>query len=274
MSDLIPAGIGPYVQTLGTSQIYDDSQYAWQGSTWWQQLQPGSWRGVGFVMDTAQTKAGRRVALHEYPYRDTVWPEDLGKLPRRFTFTAFLVGDDVYQQRDAMLSAAEQPGEGTLVHPTMGTLQCVMLDCNAIDRRERGRVVELAFAFIMAGDILYPQTLLATGANVLDCAGALNTASASDLARQLTGTPTAALRAASAMVGPYAAGAVSLVNDATRAINAVRGLTGYFGRYATGARAQLLPPGATAQSCLANAITQRTATLNAANGLRRAASGL
>src|SRR5262249_16599750 len=62
-----------------------------------------SWRGVGFVMDVGQTTTGRRIAIHEYPYRDSIWAEDLGKLPRRFSFQAFLTGDDVYQFNGRLL---------------------------------------------------------------------------------------------------------------------------------------------------------------------------
>jgi prophage DNA circulation protein len=181
MAELIPPGIGPLTQTAGNQYAIDQSNTTWLQSTWWQQLQPGSWRGVGFVMDAAELKTGRRVAMHEYPYRDTVWPEDLGRLPRRFSFQAFLVGDDVYQQRDAMVEACEQPGEGTLVHPTFGSVECVLVDFTTTDRRERGRMVEIAFSFVVSGDILFPTTALATGAQVGALAGGLNEASAADL---------------------------------------------------------------------------------------------
>ena len=49
----------------------------------------GRGAGVGFVLDAGDTAAGRRVAIHEYPYRDDAWAEDLGKLPRRFSIQAF-----------------------------------------------------------------------------------------------------------------------------------------------------------------------------------------
>src|SRR5436190_10552423 len=106
MSDL-----GRELQTIGTAaNAIDNSGRSWEGGHWFEQLQPGSWRGHGFVMDMAQTSGGRRTALHEYPYRDSIWLEDLGKLPRRYVFQAFLTGDDVYQRRDAMLAACEKPG--------------------------------------------------------------------------------------------------------------------------------------------------------------------
>jgi prophage DNA circulation protein len=267
--------LGKALQTAGTTNTIDNSGESWLNSSWWRQLQPGKWRGVGFVMDTGQTHAGRRTALHEYPYRDTVWVEDLGRLPRRFAFSAFLVGDDVYQQRDRMIAACEQPGAGTLVHPTMGSIKCVLVDFSTTDRRERGRVVEISFAFVTAGDVLYPATATATGANVTDSAAALVTASAGDLSRTVNSLDRPLIPPASTVfVSDYAELGVNAVNDAARSLNAVAGLQGLFGRYSTGNRMTLLPAGTTVAGALAGSITTRQAVLTAADGLVAAAAAL
>jgi hypothetical protein len=286
MSDL-----GRAVQTGGTT-ARADSGPSWLDSSWWAQLQPGSWRGVGFVMDAAENKAGRRTALHEYPYRDSVWVEDIGRLPRRFAFQAFLTGDDVYQQRDRMMRACEQAGPGTLVHPTLGTVQCVLLDFTSTDRRERGRLVELAFQFIVAGDIQLPAASTATGENVTAAAGRVLGATAADLSRTLIdklglpATPSSSTAVARAMprtvmpapatqsLAGFPALAVEAVNDPTRALNAVTGLPGLFGRYSAGRRGTMLPSSATVDSVLADSITTRQAVLDAAASLQTALQGL
>jgi prophage DNA circulation protein len=270
----LPPGIGPLVQTAGLTLATDPSSQSWLDASWWQQLQPGSWRGVGFVMDAAETRAGRRIAVHEYPYRDTVWPEDLGRLPRRFSFQAFLVGDDVYQQRNAMIQACEQPGEGTLVHPTLGSVQCVLIDFSTTDRRERGRMVELAFSFIVSGDLLFPAATLATGDQINASALALNQASAADLALAITALTMSAPRAVQSTVDTFGALAVTAVNDPTRALNAVAGLPGYYGRYAAGRRGTTLPASATVDSCLSGCITTRTAVISASAALSASTRGL
>ena len=42
-----------------------------------------SFRGVPFKVIAAQVKKGRHSAIHEYPYVDGGWPEDMGRaLPR------------------------------------------------------------------------------------------------------------------------------------------------------------------------------------------------
>lgn len=251
----------------------NSSAASWSASAWYQQLQPGSWRGVGFVLDADDTAAGRRVAIHEYPYRDQAWAEDLGKLPRRFSLQAFLVGDDCYAQRDAMLAACEQPGPGTLVHPTLGAVQCVLLEFQCSDRRERGRVVELQLTFILAGSVLFPSTATATAQAVTTAAANLNLASASDLGASLTGVGTIAQQVTGA-VGQFTTLASSAVNDATRIFNSVRGLQGYFGRYAMGSVSVLQDADATVQSALAATTTARTLVNTSAALVNLAASAL
>jgi prophage DNA circulation protein len=255
---------GAVSQTVGLARTIDNSGNSWTGGDWWQQLQPGSWRGVGFVMDSAETHAGRRVAIHEYPYRDDVWPEDLGKLPRRFSIQCYQTGDDVYQQRDALLAACEQPGPGTLVHPTLGSVQCVLLDFAVADRREKGRYVEAILTFILAGAAQYPTVAIASGQAVTSAAAALNVASQGDLGSALAQLPQVA-RSAVASVNTYTGMALTAVNDASRMLGAVRGLQGYFGRYAVGSRQTMQPAVQTVQTALAAATTARTAVYAAAD---------
>jgi prophage DNA circulation protein len=47
-------------------------------------LQTASFRGVPFKVIAAQAKKGRRQAIHEYPYVDGGWPEDMGRALRTY----------------------------------------------------------------------------------------------------------------------------------------------------------------------------------------------
>lgn len=284
---------GSFQQRVGTWPAADQSYASWNDSRWWEQLQPGSWRGVGFVMDTVANHAGRRTATHEYPWRDTVWTEDLGKLPRRFVVQAYLTGDDVYQQRDAMLRAAEQPGPGTLVHPTMGTMQVVMIDFTWADRRERGRYIELNMAFVAAGELLYPTAAADSAAEVKEASQELDKASvdaikeaipkAKDTVDTTQVIETRGVGSPVLEVIPAGAGSnvrlfcdmvEQAVSDAARPLAAVRGLQGFYGRYASGGLTFAQPPSATVASCLANVTTTRTAVLAANDEVRRLAGML
>lgn len=102
------------------------------GWDWQSHINQASFRGVPFGVISGESVVGRRVAVHEYPYRDTVWVEDLGRSARKFTLRGFLIQDslvysagDVFSQRDAMIAACETSGGGLLVHPTLGEMNSV-----------------------------------------------------------------------------------------------------------------------------------------------------
>lgn len=107
---------------------------------WAANLQPASWRGVPFAVEVDTYRGGRRIALHEYPYRDDPWPEDTGRATRRIAITGFLLGDDVFDQRSALIAALEQPGPGTLIHTSFGSITATMDgDFTIGQRKELGR---------------------------------------------------------------------------------------------------------------------------------------
>lgn len=113
-------------------------------------------------------KAGRRNVMHEYPYRDDRWVEDLGRNGRRISITGFLAenaaygGGDVIAQRTAMIAACEQaPDEtagsgGEFVHPSLGCRTVFLLDFECEERTELGRAFELRFPFIQSGTQQFP----------------------------------------------------------------------------------------------------------------------
>lgn len=271
MSALPP--LSPIGSGTGSNVAVQPAQSSWLGGLWYQQLSPGSWRGLPFVLDNTPTKTGRRIALHEYPYKDSVWPEDLGKLPRHIQVSAFLVGDDCYSQKKAMIAACEQQGAGTLVHPTLGSMQVYLLSFQTVDRRDRGRYVEVDFEFIdAASTAIAPAATLNTGSMVSKLAGALNTASAGSLGSTLASlSPIATTIAAPAN---FAQQAVNMVNDPARALSAVSGLAGLYGRYAMGANTILQPAGSTVATALNAATVTRQAVIDAANALTAASNGL
>ena len=246
--------------------------------------QAASWRDLPFVVATDREAAGRRWAVHEYPFRDDAWPEDMGKLPRRFSFAAFLTGPDVLAQRARMVEAAEAPGEGELVHPVYGAMTVALLAFTASSPTERG-VVELAFDFLRGG----PRGV-ATEPSILNNTAAALGLAADDADVAVEGDwiskASTAARELAAQVQPYARAAVAAVGDAGRIVSAVAEvskLTGFngldgagrFGRYASaGSLARLVPGGqqvATAASTISNG---RVAVERATGNLTRLAGRL
>jgi prophage DNA circulation protein len=193
----------------------------------------------------APIKVGRRIVLHEYPYRDDPWPEDMGRASRMCRFSGFIVGDDVFDQRDAMKTAAEQKGSGTLVHPSLGSATATLLDFTATERADLGRAVELEFTFVISGQTqpIFPSTAASTQDYVDNQSSATDDASAADFGSDIGSAiqkGASVVQAGVATAGMWIGTAEHLVGDAGRVVGAVRGLASvvgggtYFGRYNVG----------------------------------------
>lgn len=132
------------------------------GDSWsWQDnLHAASFRGVPFAVTEGSTSFGRRQAVHEYPYRDSVWVEDMGRGTRHIHITGFIVqsskiytASDVMTQRDSLVAAAETAGAGTLVHPTLGELTVSVTDggLRIHESMEDGRMFRFTLTVIESG---------------------------------------------------------------------------------------------------------------------------
>ncbi len=252
------------------------------GGSWWDQLRPASWRGVPFGVFGGTARFGRRNAIHQYPNRDTVWVEDLGRTARRISMTAFLVGDDAIAQRERLLAACESPGDGELIHPTLGRLTVSLIDIASEERWDQGRVFAVSLAFVEGGKRVFPNAAISTGSTVSSAADAADSAASADFSTRAL----AALNQGAAVVGEatsvaaaWTAKAQRIGNDASNLYFLVGSLPGSYGRY-SGTRtgvvsAPALPaPGITLQSLLANGTILKSAVATAGSNLSSSASGL
>lgn len=152
--------------------------------SWRERLLPASFRGVPFGVEGSDDRFGRRGQTHEFPARDVPYHEDLGRAARQSSLTAFLIGDDYLEQRDRLLSAIEEGGPGTLVHPWFGSLQvCIDGSCSVSHRWDEGGYCAISLAFVEAGEQRYPTRGRDTEQALLDQAAALDV-SAVDLFAQ------------------------------------------------------------------------------------------
>lgn len=155
--------------------------------TWRDELRPASFRGVAFEVEADSGTFGRRTQVHEYPQRDKPWTEDLGRATRSFEITAFLIGDDYLQRRDALLAALEEEGAGTLVHPWYGELTVNVKDPARVSHsRLNGGMCEVALSFVEAGELEFPAAASSLGAQSLEAADDLGATVADDFAATFT----------------------------------------------------------------------------------------
>ncbi|REF27627.1 DNA circularization protein [Xenorhabdus cabanillasii] len=139
------------------SSLLGGSDSSWQ---WAEHLHPASFRGVPFAVISGESVFGRRQAVHEYPYRDTAWIEDLVRATRKITIRGFIIQNsavydapDVITQRKNLVAACETGSTGTLVHPTLGELTVSVTESGLrmTENAESGRVFEFTLTVIESG---------------------------------------------------------------------------------------------------------------------------
>ncbi len=174
-------------------------------------LQQGSFRGVQFNVGDHTAGGGRRVASHEYPYRDEGWAEDLGRSSRTWTIRCFVIGQDWASQRDALVTALEQSGAGTLIHPWLGSKQVVVDgDYQLTETTGEGGKATFSIPFREAGADQTPAATTDTQGQAQAAATNLQSTAATSAATgfSLTGQPDFVQEALAGQLGS-AGGAIS-----------------------------------------------------------------
>jgi len=97
---------------------------AMQDPEWFRSLVDASFRGIPFKVTQQTREGGIRGADHEYYGRDEGNTENAGNKIERFSFDAYVVGDD-YHLGTQDLIVALQSGAGLLIHPRWGERQCI-----------------------------------------------------------------------------------------------------------------------------------------------------
>lgn len=141
--------------------------------TWRDRIDPelrGSYRGVEFFVERADTTLGRRWLVHEYPRRDVPYAEDLGRRKKEYRLSFFVAGDDYDYQRDALIEALDAPGAATLVHPYLGTMSAVATDARMSESTAEGGSCTFEVTFTESGQELEPETTIDTQLEVENAA--------------------------------------------------------------------------------------------------------
>lgn len=83
----------------------------------------GKYKGVPFYVVSTTWLVGRRQPFHSLPFQDNgVVSSDLGREPIEVKIDALVLGDDVRDQRDALLDVFQESGAGMLYTPDTGRI--------------------------------------------------------------------------------------------------------------------------------------------------------
>lgn len=216
---------------------------------WKDKLHAASFRGVPFAVIDGEGSFGRRQAVHEYPYRDTAWIEDLGRGTRRMTLNGFLIqssklykASNVMAQRDSLIAAVERAGPGTLVHPTLGELTVSIPEggLSVKEGAEDGRVFHFTLNVIESGLKVFAITSAADAASTVKTSW-LSTisATAATYIAEVKGdirSVTAAIKTIKSTASFWVNMVTDTVSQATNLANVLKSTFGTtrYGRYNTG----------------------------------------
>lgn len=131
--------------------------------TWRDNLLAGTFRGAGFLLDSAESSTGRRTVVHEFPSRDEPQVEDLGRLREEFGLEMYVIGPDYMVARDALIVALRAPGPAELVHPYLGQLTVrVAGEIRWVESSREGGMARFTARFVAAAPVVYPRRESAT----------------------------------------------------------------------------------------------------------------
>lgn len=119
-------------------------------------LEKATFRGVQFFLESSSRSAGRKVIVREYPNKQIRTTEDLGLFEATFTLVGIISGSRYFQQRDALITALDTPGNGKLIHPYYGEIT-VAADVYTLDEdlTEAG-IARFGMVFHKTTDLTFP----------------------------------------------------------------------------------------------------------------------
>lgn len=128
--------------------------------SWRDNLQPASFRGIPFFIESHEIEGGRRSVQHEYVQRDKPFAEDTGRKGRSFSFEAYVIGTDYFPSRNALMEALEKEGAGELVHPYFGRVSVQAKPFRVRESTRDGGMAIFSLSFFEAGESEFPSSLI------------------------------------------------------------------------------------------------------------------
>lgn len=170
---------------------------------WKDNYRQGSFRGVPFYTKSHEYQSGRRKADHEFPTKEQGNSEDLGKKLPGFNLDVYVLGDDYFEKRDALITAFEELGPGLLIHPYLGNKTVQVGQFSIKESADEGRIAHFTVNFVIAGTQQFPSEAKDIFQSVLDGAAAVIAAAGAALEAGLDvlNSPARVAQAAASLVG-------------------------------------------------------------------------
>ncbi len=136
----------------------------WPWADWKDDLHDASFRDVPFKVHSATTSVGRMNVLHQYPFRDEPYLEDLGMDGDQFSLEAYIVQNkrndwNYMGERDALIDALKKEGAGKLIHPFRGEVTVgVFGKVRIVETFAEGGIARFTITFVYTVEAQFPET--------------------------------------------------------------------------------------------------------------------
>lgn len=142
------------------------------GVGWKNRLRDASYKGVKFKVLSSDTEIGRRNVLHQYPFQEEAFLEDLGQDADQFSIEAFVIQSssnlfNYFTARDKLIKVLKDGVPGKLIHPFLGEKFVGVLGKAKISESlQEGGIARFSIRFVETTKNKLPGTL--TGEGLLD----------------------------------------------------------------------------------------------------------
>ncbi len=133
--------------------------------SWRDNLRDASYRGVPFKVLKISTDVGRRNILHQYPFKDEPYLEDMGQDADVYNVTGYIVQNkknnfDYFNERNALIEVLKAPGPGILVHPWLGDITVGLQGKARMEESfTEGGIARFVIIFVLAGLSVSPAKI-------------------------------------------------------------------------------------------------------------------
>lgn len=111
-----------------------------------------SFNDIHFYVEKVSMSGGHNLRIYEYPGDELGQSKHLSIKLKKYSVDAYLIGENVKRQRDALISVLDDTSIGTLKHPTYGEFDC-HAESYTIDENigTEARIVKISINFIPSG---------------------------------------------------------------------------------------------------------------------------
>lgn len=134
---------------------------------WKDELQDASFRGITFECISIKDAVSKTNSIHQAPYSDSAYVEDMGKEPRKITIQAVFSGEYCKSESDGLIDALNERGTGELVHPIYGVCSANVVSYGISHDADSVDVCSISIDFIVSKeDHLFFTPITATQENI------------------------------------------------------------------------------------------------------------